>query len=244
NEFTQDIISKTYNNIENTLSYWTQERMLNAKPLLTPLKFNKTINSDEKNMVNTITSEDENDKPFAVGILYFTQNSSDWQCTASFCPGYDNGKESRYGCVGVVKTKVPNDYIANFNSDYGTLKFDFHGQGRLQDHSGCLGWGIIPKYPVEIVTFGDPGDGDMNCAKNSFTFCSWRGNAQADENSDIVTVPLDLGHGSSGGPWLIKNSPPSNIGYLIGITSGGPSDDSTTFSDALDFDLIRQLISW
>ncbi|CAG8487710.1 20955_t:CDS:2 [Dentiscutata erythropus] len=180
-------------------------------------------------MVNTINPEGENDKPFAVGILFFQQNPQDSHCTASvistndgntgitaahclydtdtgcfsdhlkFCPGYDNGKESRYGCVAVIKANIPTDYINHSVSDYATLKWS----------------------RILIVTFGYPQDGDMNCAEDRRTFCSWRGNASKENDSSVPLecVPPFLGHGSSGDPWLIKNSPPNNFGYLIGITS-------------------------
>ncbi|RIB02215.1 hypothetical protein C2G38_2125721 [Gigaspora rosea] len=275
NAFTQDIISKTYNT-ENTLTYWTKERMLNAKPLPKTLIFkNKTINNGEKNMIkkNMINTRDENDKPFAVGILFGQKGSEDYTCTASvinsadgntgistahclynweanvpadsltFCPGYDHGEQSRYGCVAVKKVNVSPLYINSegISFDYGILKFDYNG--RLQDNTGYFGWGIQPEYPVEIVTFGYPGDGDMDCVKDTSNLCSWRGNALLQEDSPQPDqyVPLVLGHGSSGGPWVIKNSPPNNLGYLMGITHG--SSDSMEFSEILDFGVIRDLIT-
>ncbi|RIB11122.1 hypothetical protein C2G38_2204244 [Gigaspora rosea] len=276
NAFTQDIISKTYNT-ENTLTYWTKERMLNTKPLPKPLIFkNKTINNSEKNMIkkNMINTRDKNDKPFAVGILFGQKNSTEnFICTASvirsddgntgitavhclydwetnvwadnmnFWPGYDHGEQSRYGCVAVKKVNISLLYIngEGLSDDYGILKFNYNG--RLQDNTGCFGWGIQPGYPVEIVTFGYPEDGEMDCVKDTSNLCSWRGNASLLDNppQPYQYIPLDLGDGSSKGPWVIKNSPPNNLGYLMGITYG--TVDSKEFSEILNFTLISSLIT-
>ncbi|RIB23257.1 hypothetical protein C2G38_2032906 [Gigaspora rosea] len=151
-----------------------------------------TINPEDKNV---------NDKPFTVGILFVHKNSIDFTCTASvistdnrnigitvahcfydwqtrvwadnlqFCPGYNHGKQSCYKCIAV--SNVANlAHYTNDHFDYGILKFDYNGTGRLQDQTGCFDWGIQPKYPVEIVTYRYLGDGDMDCVKGYSNLCS------------------------------------------------------------------------
>ncbi|RIB14770.1 hypothetical protein C2G38_2094898 [Gigaspora rosea] len=105
NAFTQSIITKTYN-VDKAITYWTREKMLNAKPLHLPnkeFKFkNKAISSGEKDNFFTIASdpiiseskvnapflveikpESDDNTPLAVGILFFTLSNEDLQCTAS-----------------------------------------------------------------------------------------------------------------------------------------------------------------
>ncbi|KAF0513378.1 serine protease [Gigaspora margarita] len=254
--FTQPIIS------ENAIDYWTPEKMLNAKLLHLPGIKNKTINNSEK--ANLFASEDENKNPLlAVGQFFFTLDGIDNACTASvintqngntgmtakhclysngahsvnmiFCPGYNKGNTSYLG-----KILVTNASWAD-GGDYGVIKFDYNGG--LQNKTGSFDWGLTPSYPVRIATFGYPVDGDVNCTHDGKTLCIWRGVADQHKHGNI-SVPLLLGHGSSGGPWVMGNNPsnPKNLGDVIGITAFG--NESHTYSYILNFTLIRELITW
>ncbi|RIB12795.1 hypothetical protein C2G38_2249274 [Gigaspora rosea] len=256
NAFTQPIIS------ENAIDYWTPEKMLNAKPLHLPGIKNKTINNSEK--ANLFASEDENKNPLlAVGRFFFTLDGVDLWCTASvintknrntgmtakhclysngahsvnmiFCPGYNKGNTSYLGKIRVTNASWADD------GDYGVLKF--HYKGGLQYKTRAFGWGLKPSYPVRIATFGYPVDGDVNCTQDGNNLCIWRGDADQ-QNHGNISVPLQLGHGSSGGPWVMGNnmSNPKNLGHVIGITAF--VDESHTYSYILNFTLIRKLITW
>ncbi|CAG8561663.1 16732_t:CDS:1 [Dentiscutata erythropus] len=274
NAFTQSIISKTYN-VENTIDYWTEERMANAKPLLSSNKLNKTVSNDRKdsfaNVPDLNNSEILTDKPLAVGKLFFTSHGESYTCTASvidtsdgnigitaahclyaegefsedviFYPGYDNGKPSRLGKIVVLKISVPNNYINFEDDDYGAILFKY--QGKLKDHTGSFGWGLNPPDQVKIVAWGYPAIGDMNCGEGTTdgkTCCIWRGDATL-EHPPARRVPAYFGKGSSGGPWIMKETLPHYLGYLIGVTAYH-IDEHSEYSDVLNFALVRQLIKF
>ncbi|CAG8734615.1 1850_t:CDS:1, partial [Gigaspora rosea] len=78
-------------NVENVIDYWTQEKVLNAKPKLSPIeKLNKTTSNNKKSRILTsvsdfdsINPDTESDNLLTVGKLFFTSHGVDNSCTAS-----------------------------------------------------------------------------------------------------------------------------------------------------------------
>ncbi|CAG8733888.1 hypothetical protein C2G38_2121691 [Gigaspora rosea] len=280
NVFTQSIIT---NNVENVIDYWTQEKMLNAIPMLSPIgELNKTTSNNEKGSLlagvsdsNSINLDIESVDLLAVGKLFYTSNGVDSVCTASvintrdgntgitaahcvyykgvvsknviFCPGYNNGKLSALGQIPVTVHSVPKSYIESWSDDdYAVIKFDYPGSLKLQ--TGSFGWGLTPQSPVSIAIFGYPYNGDMNCAKDGNNCCVWRGDATLEYpfGRDLPpewSVPLRIGSGASGGPWVMKNSLPNDLGYLIGVTDYYLGEHKEQ-ANPLNFTLINILIDW
>ncbi|CAG8756475.1 1620_t:CDS:2, partial [Racocetra fulgida] len=148
---------------ENAINYWTQERMLNAKPLHlrnSPPRFkNKDIKNTKKgtdlvNINDVIIAEDDN--PRAVGALFMKNNGQDSICTASLIATDErNSGMTAAHCLTnrgshSSSIAIPIMYIisAGEYDDYAAFRLDFQG--------------TTPKDPVPIVTFGYPSDGDMD----------------------------------------------------------------------------------
>ncbi|KAF0552648.1 hypothetical protein F8M41_021338 [Gigaspora margarita] len=287
NVFTQSIFTKT-NNVENVIDYWSQEKMSNAEPLLSPIgELNKTTSNNEKGrLLSSVSDSDsinpdvESDNLLTVGKIFFTRSGKDLACTAFvidnsdgntgitaahclysregeyaknviFCPGYNNGNPSALGKIPVIGLSVPKSFMKSRVDDYAAIKFDY--PGKLQQQTGSFGWGLTPPSPVNIAIFGYPYNGNIpNCSKDGQNCCVWRGYSTLEflefpKTTIAWKVPVHIGSGGSGGPWVMKNNLPHDLGYLIGVTDfyvGQKKGKANEYADALNFTLIRILISW
>ncbi|CAG8832615.1 8465_t:CDS:1 [Gigaspora margarita] len=225
---------------------------------------------------DSINPDVESDDLLTVGKLFFTSSGRDRSCSASvidtsdgntgitaahclykggvysekviFCPGYDNGNPSALGKIPVIGLSVPKSYIESKDDDYAAIKFDY--PSKLQLQTGSFGWGLTPPSPVSIAIFGYPYKGSItNCTNDAKHFCTWRGYATLESpfrNKPAWKVPLHIGSGASGGPWVMKNNLPNYLGYLIGVTDYhlGKTGQANEYAHALNFTLLRELINW
>ncbi|CAG8578556.1 41926_t:CDS:2 [Gigaspora margarita] len=254
NVFSQSIINKTHN-VKSVIDYWAQEKMLNAKPKLSPIgKLNKTTSINEKGrLLASVSDSDsinlnvESDNLLTVGKLFFTSYGVDSFCTASVIDTSDgNTGITAAHCLYDDGLSVPKSYIESGDDDYAAIKFDY--PGKLQLQTGSFGWGLTPPSPVSIAIFGYPYNGDMNCVTNGQNCCVWRGYATLEYPYGIPeipewSVPLRIGSGASGGPWIMKNNLPNYLGYLIGVTEFYMGENNE-YADPLNFTFIRILIDW
>ncbi|CAG8722649.1 13527_t:CDS:1, partial [Racocetra persica] len=152
---------------------------------------------------------------------------------------------SDLGKIRVELRSVPKSYIELEEDDYATIKFEF--DGKLKDQTGAFGWGLPPPNPVKVTTYGYPGNGDLNCPRNTKTCCYWVGDATQKDALGIPEltawhVPVNLGKGGSGGPWVIRVAS-NHIGFLVSVTGYFFGNDGS-FADILNFTLIKELIDW
>ncbi|CAG8823731.1 16963_t:CDS:1 [Racocetra persica] len=237
-----------------------------------------TSNDVKDNLLANITdsvSENLFAIPLAVGKLFFVHSGKHYTCTASvidtsdgntgltashclysdgeyskkviFCPGYEAGKpRSDLGKIRVIGLSVPKSFMEFEEDDYAAIKFDF--DGKLKDQTGAFGWGLTPPNPVKVTTYGYPGNGDLNCPRDTKTCCYWVGDATQKDVLGIPeltawNVPVVLGKGGSGGPWVMRVGALNPFGYLVSVTGYVVGNDGS-FADILNFTLIKELIDW
>ncbi|RIB27962.1 hypothetical protein C2G38_2028936 [Gigaspora rosea] len=274
NVFTQSIFSKTHN-VENVIDYWTQEKMLNAIPMFSSIE-ESTSNNENGRLLTSVSysvhlltvgklfftlsgkarvctasvidTSDGNTGITAAHCLY--SKEGEYSTNVIFAPGYNNGKPSALGKIRVIGLNVPKSFIKWRVDDYAVIKFDY--PGKLQLQTGSFAWGLTPPSPVSIAIFGYPYNGAIvNCPKDGKNCCVWRGYSTLEfleftKSTLAWRVPLNIGSGASGGPWVIKNNPPNYLGYLIGVTAfhNRKKGIYNEYAYAMNFTLIRTLIGW
>src|SRR5437764_132610 len=131
-----------------------------------------------------------------------------------FSPGYDSGIPGPLGLIPVEFVVVPYEYDGKADIapiyDYGMIRMRFNDPNgyKLQQYTGANGWRLdVGGDTILTTVFGYPISGSMpNCPNDGFRLCGFIGDAKASETIyDIHGV--DLGHGSSGAPWM--------VGYII-----------------------------
>ncbi|CAG8632502.1 22384_t:CDS:2 [Gigaspora rosea] len=250
-------------NVENVIDYWTHEKMLNAIPMLSPIGELNTSNNENVGKLfftlsgktyscsaSVIDTDDGNTGITAAHCLYSIKEGQ-YSTNVIFAPGYNNGSPSALGKIPVDVGSVPKSYRDSKLDDYAAIKFDY--PGKLKFQTGSFGWGLTPPSPVSIAIFGYPVNGDLiNCPRNGKNYCIWRGDSTLESIKFPKTtlawkVPIYIGSGASGGPWVMKNSLPNYLGYLIGVTGyhvGRKNKGFNQYADAMNFTLIRILIDW
>ncbi|RIB14353.1 hypothetical protein C2G38_2096099 [Gigaspora rosea] len=64
-----------------------------------------------------------------------------------------------------------------------------------------------------------------NCPKDGEHLCSWQGNTfdfdkNLPNNTFYSGIPIEVGDGSSGGPWIRDYDPNTNTGVITGVSHG------------------------
>jgi V8-like Glu-specific endopeptidase len=214
--------------------------MINAKPFTGDYKKGLPANT-----LNFTSAADEIKVPLAVGRYFFhdRNDNQDHYCTASvintsngnigitaahclygngflysntaFCPGYNNAV-CDFGIKFVIEVALYEETV-DFYHDYGMIKFGVNS-GKLQDETGYFNWDANQGDDVDVTIFGYPGDGQMDCARNTNVLCKWYGHSNTTD--DVRVVPIGLGNGSSGGPWVRDYDENTiNSGWVVGTTS-------------------------
>jgi V8-like Glu-specific endopeptidase len=141
----------------------------------------------------------------------------------NFHPGYNRG-DSNFGKVSVPIKNIAilqDVQINNPVDDYGMFRVDFGGN-KLQSKTGALNVDLNPPASVNTVVFGYPKSGAMpNCPKDGQTFCAFIGTSV--KTPAYRGVPIDVGNGASGGPWISKSAK-----NLIGVSSTFIQHDGKT----------------
>jgi V8-like Glu-specific endopeptidase len=258
------IITQVFD-IDDTMAYWTPERIRDAIPL--------TTNEFENNITSYRTKRDrltEESNPYVpYGKLFFhnTGDGKNYFCTASvirtdngnigltaahciyngnnnwssnmlFCPGFDNGK-----CPVSIPVKGGSVEVVNGNYyyDYGMIKFNSDQGTKLQDKTGCFDWDTNPGETVDDITaIGYPVNGEIqNCKKDGSSLCEWSGSSH--RSGSFRYVPINTGSGSSGGPWIRQYDHKNNTGWVIGNTSATSTGSSN--SPIYSYDEFTKLIN-
>ena len=259
------LVENTNDDINDTIDYWTPERMRNAK---------YSTSDDNKdgfpaeNTSNFTSVDDVIEVPSAVGKYFFHDPTTnrDFSCTASvintdygnigltaghclykykdirftntaFCPGFSNG-QCAFGLVPVSDIAL---FITNGNYyyDYGLIKFVYNG--KLQDKTGSFDWDANPGNEVDVTVLGYPVDGQFPCARNGNVLCMWQGHSS--RQGSFRYVPIGVGHGSSGGPWIRQYDAKTKKGWIVGNSSasGSSSANSPIYAYNDFIKLIQQL---
>ncbi|CAG8727097.1 12118_t:CDS:1 [Racocetra fulgida] len=193
---------------------------------------------------SVIDTRDGNTGITASHCLY---SDGEYSTKVIFSPGYSNGKpRSDLGKIRVTGLSVPKSYIEFDEDDYAMIQFNY--PGKLKDQTGAFGWGLTPASPIKVTTFGYPGNGDLNCPRDGKTCCYWVGDATIKNVLGLPdlaawNVPMNLGKGGSGGPWVMRVGALNPFGYLVGVTGYVVGNDGS-FADILNFTLIEELIDW
>ncbi|RGB24406.1 hypothetical protein C1646_676398 [Rhizophagus diaphanus] len=260
------IITKVFD-IEDTIAYWTPERMRDAIPLTNNESENNKPNFRTKRNRLLVKKSDFN--PYVpYGKLFFhnTGDGKNYACTASvirtdngnigltaahciynqnnnwssnmvFCPGFQNGE-----CPVSIPVKGGTVEVVNnkYYYDYGMIKFNYD-QGKLQDKTGCFDWDTNPGDTVNNITaIGYPVNGEIeNCKKDGNSLCQWSGSSF--RSGSFRYVPINTGSGSSGGPWIRNYNNKTQTGWVIGNTSA--SSNGSSNSPIYSYDEFTKLIN-
>lgn len=189
----------------------------------------KTDGSDDDCTASVIGTNNGNIAITAAHCLW-DHTLQTWNAELSFYPGYNNNQPGRVGKVNAFKAFIWGDFkndITRF--DYGFIKFYYPDGRKLQDDTGAFDYDLVlPQGNVPATVFGYPNDnsgGFVGCPKDGQHLCEWQG----DSFDFASTLPnyswyrginVDVGYGSSGGPWLRNYDPNTNAGNVMGISHG------------------------
>ncbi|CAI2180991.1 6667_t:CDS:1 [Funneliformis geosporum] len=156
----------------------------------------------------------------------FDFNTQTWNSEVYFYPGYNHGQQGNIGKVAAKSGYIYDIFKDNpALSDYAFIKLDYPEGRKLQDDTGAFDYDLdIPGdiYPVNV--FGYPVDGDMNCPKDGQNLCDYEGLSYDMPNEVPIKsyrgITIDVGHCSSGGPWVRIYDPNTNSGNVMGVSQG------------------------
>uniref|UniRef100_U9U718 Peptidase n=1 Tax=Rhizophagus irregularis (strain DAOM 181602 / DAOM 197198 / MUCL 43194) TaxID=747089 RepID=U9U718_RHIID len=216
----------------------------------------KTDGSDDDCTASVIRTNNGNIAITAAHCIfdYYLQT---WNTNLYFFPGYNNNVPGRVGKVYAYKSFIWGDFRQDVTRfDYGFIKFYYPEGRKLQDDTGAFDYDlVIPQGNVPATVFGYPGDnsGDfVNCPKDGQHLCQWQGDS-FDFPSTLPNyewyrgINVDVGYGSSGGPWLRNYDPNTNAGNVMGISHGilyEPYPDFSTASWAWHQDDFANLLQY
>ncbi|CAG8691812.1 469_t:CDS:1, partial [Dentiscutata heterogama] len=195
---------------------------LNAVGLLNAVKADET----EINCTATVIKTNNGSIAITAAHCVYDHKLGAWN-KVYFYPGYNNGAEGRVGKVVAYRSIIWNAFLENAEMyDYALTKFYYQNGRKLQDDTGAFDYDPdIPHGNYSITVFGYPADGDMDCPRDGKHLCSFQGNSfDFPDNLPNATsyrgIPIDVGYGSSGGPWIRNYDPTTNTGTVIGISHG------------------------
>lgn len=154
----------------------------------------------------------------------------DWHKDYMFCPAYDNGPNSVYGCWSSwTETSTTTAWTSNGNFDYdwGGIRFNPWGDtisAPIGNVTGIIGraWNY---EDVHYMNFGYPqaapftGGKMVACAASrAYT----RNTDGGTDGQDSNYIGCDMSPGVSGGPWMLNyNKANGNPSYECGSLDGG-----------------------
>ncbi|WP_055591201.1 trypsin-like serine peptidase [Peterkaempfera griseoplana] len=153
-----------------------------------------------------------------------------------FVPDADNGQDP-HGRWTFRFATTPQAWQESGDWHYDMAALAFYPQqdgGNLADRLGAQGYyfGGGTDFP-RVVDFGYPSDGYR---RSDFTgrnlwYCEGPTSAVS-TTDDLMTLRCDMGHGCSGGPWIVDLQADRGWGYIVGTnshrdidTAGGWADD-------------------
>ncbi|MFJ5901409.1 trypsin-like serine peptidase [Streptomyces sp. NPDC093064] len=134
-----------------------------------------------------------------------------WNTMTSFIPGYRDGS-GPYGSW-TIKSKVVNDKWMDtgwtYDADYAAVVLNDHPTwGKLQDRVGAFGYTFTAGLTdhAEVFAAGYPGEGykrpEFNAERMMFCYGETVDAGPWNPLDDRMSMDCDMGHGSSGGPWI------------------------------------------
>jgi V8-like Glu-specific endopeptidase len=195
----------------------------------------KTDGSDD-DCTGTVIRTDNGNIAITAAHCLWDHNLKTWNAEIYFFPGYNNGNQGKVGKVTGAKWYVWSNFMEDITQfDYGFIKFDYPNGKKLQDDTGAFDYDlVIPEgiYPTSV--FGYPSDGGMDCPKDGQHQCEWEGLSDDIPKSTWYRgVNIDVGFGSSGGPWIRNYDPNAKTGNVMGVSHGilpEPFPDTETAS--------------
>ncbi|CAG8455755.1 3513_t:CDS:1 [Dentiscutata erythropus] len=196
---------------------------LNAIGLLNAVKADGT----EINCTATVIKTNNGSVAITAAHCIYDHKLKKFNTKIYFYPGYNNGTESRVGKVTAYRSIIWGDFINNFEMyDIALTKFYYSNGRKLQDDTGAFDYDLdIPHENYSTTVFGYPADGDMDCPRDGKHLCEWQGNSfDFPDNLPNATsyrgIPINVGYGSSGGPWMRNYDPITNNDTVVGISHG------------------------
>jgi V8-like Glu-specific endopeptidase len=154
--------------------------------------------------------------------------ANNWNSEVSFYPGYDNGNQGSLGMIWAYTLTIWSSFAQDSEvTDYGFIKFYYEDGRKLQDDAGAFNYdGFVAGGEYPTTVFGYPyGTGQMDCPRDGEHLCKWQGNSNV-PSSDLPNynwyreIPIDVGNGASGGPWIRDYDANTNTGNIMGISHG------------------------
>ncbi|CAG8496406.1 1225_t:CDS:1 [Dentiscutata erythropus] len=196
---------------------------LNAVGLLNAVKADGT----EINCTATVIKTNNGSVAITAAHCIYDHKLKKFNTKIYFYPGYNNGVEGRIGKVTAYKSFIWDKFLDNVEIyDYAFTKFYYKNGRKLQGDTGAFDYDLdIPHGNYSTTVFGYPVDGDMDCPRDGKHLCKWQGNSfDFPDNLPNATsyrgIPIDVGYGSSGGPWMRNYDPTTNTGTVMGISHG------------------------
>ncbi|CAB4378257.1 unnamed protein product [Rhizophagus irregularis] len=151
-----------------------------------------------------------------------------WNTDFYFFPGYNNGNPGSLGAVRAHTFSIWSDFTKDETLyDYGFIKFYYQDGRKLQDDTGAFDCDFnVPPGEYQTTVFGYPyNSGEMDCPRDGQHLCEWQGNSFEFPNNLPNYqwhrgISIDVGSGSSGGPWIRNYDPNTNGGNIAGISHG------------------------
>uniref|UniRef100_A0A1D1Y9Z4 Glutamyl endopeptidase n=1 Tax=Anthurium amnicola TaxID=1678845 RepID=A0A1D1Y9Z4_9ARAE len=151
-----------------------------------------------------------------------------WNSEFYFSPGYNNGNPGNLGTIRAHTFSIWTAFTEDETLyDYGFLKLYYPDGRKLQDDAGAFDWDFhVPPGEYQTTVFGYPfNSGGMDCPRDGQHLCEWQGNSF--EFQDSLPnyqwhrgISVDVGYGSSGGPWIRNYDSNANTGNIMGVSHG------------------------
>jgi len=203
-----------------TGSFVDDSSNFNAIGLLNVVKADNSVIDCTATVINT----DNGNIAITAAHCLYDHNTQRWNKALYFYPGYNNGEPGNVGKVlGYKGTIFQGNMQDSTHKDYGFIKFHYQEGRRLQDDTGAFDYDLnIPDGSYHTTVFGYPSDGDMVCPKDGQHQCEWEGVSSEFTGEVPITsyrgIYIDVGNGSSGGPWIRNYDPLTNTGSVMGVS--------------------------
>ncbi|CAB4427254.1 unnamed protein product [Rhizophagus irregularis] len=230
---------------EETLAYWTPERMKSAKSLV---RKNVGFRNKKRNDVKTTRDAKKGTGPESAppsekifeyngpyqptGMLFFTDPDTGGTatCTASVIntPNGNIGITAGH-CLIDSQGRASENLMFSPGYDHGQDgKFGripvvvFQVQDNFRSnydnkYDYDIGWKINIGNNVETTVTSYSTGNIQNCPNDSHTYCIWRGETKLTNDGFYAAPPgVNFGNGASGSPWVWNYDSNTNVGYLFG----------------------------